>query len=475
MDDRTDGRVTVSRRTALGIAATSVVAFGLTACGGSDRTDSGTGVSPDEAVAIAREAYIFGYPLVLMDVTRVMAEATTPINQFRHPASLPTPMQREVVRPSLDILNSTAWLDLRNEPMVLQVPPMDRQRWWLVQLLDAWSNTVHSPGSIRPRAVSAAPPYGYVVTGPGWSGTLPENLTPLAMPTPTVWLIVRIQVDGVADLPAVRAVQQQLTLVPLSVWLAGTGSFTPVTPPAVPPIASPPAAQIEAMAPRVFFDRMCAVMANEPSAPADEPTLSRFATIGIEPGGRVGVLSDAVLAKAVSTAQRQIPVYIDETTIKENGWVYMPSIGHYGTNYLLRAVIAWNGLGAARSEDAIYPTLFAATDAAGSTGRFGLHFAPGMLPPVDAFWSLTLYGPDLYLLPNQAKIYAVGHPAPVVLNSDGSLDIILQYADPGASVPRGNWLPIPETGQFSLTLRMYAPRAEAVQGIWQPPPLLPLR
>jgi hypothetical protein len=466
MDDWTEGELTVSRRTALGIAATSVAAFGLAACGEAEHRNP----VPRDAATIAKDAYEFGYPLVLMDVTRMAAEASTPVNRFEHASSLPTPAQREVVRLDRDTLRSTAWLDLANEPMVLSVPAMEGGRFWLAQVLDAWTNNVHNPSGRRPQARSVLAPYTYAVTGPGWSGDLPAGLTPLPMPTPTVWLIVRIQVDGESDLPAVRSLQRRLRLAPLSAWVAGT------EPPAAPPregIAQPPPEWVDEMDPKVFFDRMCALMAVDPPARADEPAMRRFETIGIRPGGAVEGLSDVELAAAVDTAQQQIPVYLGARTVNENGWLIDPDVGRFGTNYLLRAAIARVALGASPAQDAFYPTLFASTGTGdGGTGRFRLHFAPGQLPPVDNFWSLTAYDADSYLVPNPAEIYAVGHPKPVMLNPDGSTDIAVQYTDPGPSVPAGNWLPIPEAGQFSLTLRMYAPKEEAIHGRWRPPPLV---
>ncbi|MEV6325008.1 DUF1254 domain-containing protein [Nocardia sp. NPDC051787] len=288
----------MSRRTALGMAATSVAALGLAACGGSD--DENPAV-PGDAATIARDAYIFGYPLVLMDLTRVAAETAAPANRFQHAAALPTPAQRDVVRLDRDTLRSTAWLDLQAEPMVLQVPAMGARRFWLVQLLDAWTNNVHNPSSVRPQAESAALAYTYVVTGPGWSGVLPGGLTSMPMPTPTVWLIARIQLDGDDDMPVVRALQQQLKLVPLSVW---TNAREPrAAPPGGLSTAQPPSEQIAEMNARDFFDRMCAVMSTNPPAPEDAPAMRHFATIGIRPGGKVHGLSDTELTAAVETAQ----------------------------------------------------------------------------------------------------------------------------------------------------------------------------
>ncbi|MFI2282932.1 DUF1254 domain-containing protein [Nocardia beijingensis] len=472
MDESTEDKLTVSRRRALGIAASSVAALGLAACGGSAQ-DRATDSAPGDAATIAKDAYVFGYPLVLLDVTRMAAETVTPINRFQHASALPTPAQRDVVRLDRDTLRSTAWLDVANEPMVLSVPAMDSERFWVAQVLDAWSNNAHNPNNRRPQTKSDRPPYTYVVTGPGWSGALPEDLTPLPMPTPTVWLIVRIQVDGENDLPAVRSIQQQLRLVPLSAWLAGAEPPAPAENGQA--SAQPPPEWVAGMDPRMFFDRMCALLSTDPPSPGDEPAMRRFEKIGIRPGGTVRGISETELTAAVNTAKQQIPVYLGARTVNENGWLVDPDVGRFGTNYLLRAAVAQIALGAGLAETAFYPTLFASTETDAGTGRFRLHFAPGQLPPVDDFWSLTAYDAESYLVPNPAGIYAVGHPDPVAVNPDGSADIALQYTDPGSDVAAGNWLPIPETGQFSLTLRLYAPKAEVIQGRWRPPPLSPVR
>ncbi|MGQ4599597.1 DUF1254 domain-containing protein [Nocardia sp. R6R-6] len=465
------GKFAVSRRAALGIAASSVAALGLASCGGSGDDDSTVVVG--DAASIAKDAYVFGYPLILMDRTRAAAEKSAPANRFQHAASLPTPAQRDVVRLDRDTLRSTAWLDLRAEPMVLQIPAIGGRRFWLAQLLDAWTNNVHNPSSARPQAKAASPPYTYVVTGPGWSGALPDDLTQLPVPTPTVWLTVRIQVGADDDLPVVRALQQELKLVPLSAWIGGAAAPS-AAPPGEQP-AQPPPEQVAEMDARVFFDRMCAVMSINPPAPQDAPALRHFATIGIRPGGAVEGLSDAELAAVARMAQQQIPVYMGERSANEYGWLVDPEFGRYGTNYLLRASIARVALGAGLPEDVWFPTVFASVDAHHNEGRFGLHFAPGQLPPAGAFWSLTAYDADNYLVPNPAGIYAVGDRVPVVPNLDGSVDVAVQSTDPGPSVPAGNWLPIPASGQFSLTLRWYEPDAEVMRGLWSPPRLLPLR
>ncbi|NKY26934.1 DUF1254 domain-containing protein [Nocardia gamkensis] len=468
MDDRTYRESALSRRTVLGMAA-SVAALGVASCGGSDEDDSAHPTVTSEAGAIAKDAYVFGFPLVLMDVARMAAEASTPVNRFEHATSLPTHAQRNVARPDPDTLHSTAWLDVTNEPMVLSVPAMEGGRFWLAQVLDAWTNNVHNPSSVRPQARSASAPFTYAVTGPGWSGALPEGLTPLPMPTPTVWLIVRIQVDGEKDLAVVRSVQERLRLVPLSAWRAG----------AEPPASGPPSGQSETRRPvdqvmgmnaRDFFDRMCAVLAVDPPAPEDAPAMRRFAAIGIRPGGAVEGVSEGELTAAADTVKQQLPVTLGTNTVNDNGWVSDLGAGRYGTDYLLRAVTAFGALGIPLPEDAHY--LFTAVPA--GSGPFRLHFASGELPPVDAFWSLAVYDAADYLVANPAEIYSIGHHVHVVLNADSSLDLTLQHDDPGSGVPVGNWLPIPESDPFSVTLALFAPKAAVLQRRWQPPPLITL-
>ncbi|WP_280510759.1 DUF1254 domain-containing protein [Nocardia farcinica] len=471
-EQRRPGGPALSRRTVLSAGA-ALAAFGATAaCGRSERVTERP-PSGEDPQTIVSDAYVFGYPLVLMDATRRVARASTPDNQFRHAAGLPTPRRRGPVRPNMDTLYSIAWLDLSAGPMVVQMPEVEPQRYWVLQLLDAWTNTVHNPGNLRPRvAAGAAPPYTYVVTGPGWTGELPPDLVVLPMPTPMVWLLGRIQVDGPEDVPAVRAIQERMRLVPLADWPAGRDPGPGRTDTGDGDV--PPVQQVAAMDPAEFFERLCALMAVNPPAPADGPALARFAQLGIAPGGALTGISDDDLAEAVQAVRHTIEVYVDPGIRIDNGWLVDPNIGVYGDDYLRRASTAAKGLGANRPESAAYPTLFAAADDDGIPTRYRLTFAPGQAPPVDAFWSVTAYDGDGFLVPNDAEIYSVGHRIPVPPAPDGSLVLVIQHADPGPGVPAGSWLPIPDRGTFSLTLRLYAPKTEMLDGSWHPPPLVPV-
>ncbi|WP_246023451.1 DUF1254 domain-containing protein [Nocardia yunnanensis] len=459
----------LTRRTLLGLTLATAAAI-VPGCSKSATgpRSSVPATGSDDPQAIAADAYVFGYPLVLMDVSRVAAGGS---NRFLHAQNLPTSSDRAVVRMNLDTLYSSAWLDLGPEPMVLQVPAMPAGRYWLMQLLDAWSNTVQDPSSTNPQPAQqqSGPAHTYVITGPGFTGDLPGNLTHLPMPTPTAWLIGRIQVDGEDDLPAVHTLQQQMKLMPLSAWLAGT----PATPANLArPQGDPPPDQVSAMDPAEFFDRLCAVMAVNPPAPADAPMLKRIAALGITPGGKPNPQPAGLLAAAVKDAQHRMVTYRNPASRDVNGWKYATDLGAYGVDYLLRANVAMTALGANLTRDALYPSIVDTADDHGIPRRFRLRFAADQLPPAAAFWSLTAYTADSYLVENEADIYAVGHAVPVVAGPDGSVELAIQHADPGPTVPKGNWLPIPAAGEFSLTLRLYAPKPEAIDGTWKPPGLI---
>lgn len=448
----------------------AVGVFGVAACGRNSGSTPPQTVptlgtpGPDEA--IATDAYVFGYPLVIMDVTR---EHSAPENRFDHARSLPDAANRSLVRPNEDTLYSKAWLDLRTEPVVLQVPAMDAGRYWLMQTMDMWTNVAQNPSSVRPQVKSGATgPFTYAFTPPGWNGTLPDGITQLPMPTPQGWILGRIAVNGAADLPAVHAIQDQLLIAPLSEWSRRPGAGNPA---AAAPGPADPVAIVAKMDGRTFFDRLCAVMAIDAPAPEDAAALDRFAHLGIRPGGSVDDVPAEVLDAAVTAGLGRVEDYRDPGSHDFNGWTYSADTGRYGTNYDQRAYVARGGLGANLPEDAIYPNFYGTADASGVPRTFRVHFEPGQLPPVEAFWSLTAYAADSFLIPNSAGIYAVGHQVPVTPNADGSVDIAAQYERPGPEIPAANWLPIPETGAFTLTLRLYAPKSPAVDRTWTPPPV----
>jgi hypothetical protein len=448
----------MTRRTVLGFGAALAAGAGLSACG-----ISGNSITANvDPRSIATDAYLYGFPLVLMDITRGASLA----NQLIRNTSPATARSRGIVAPQNDTLFSLAWLDLHAEPVVIRMPAVDGKRFWLIQVLDAWMNTVHDPSSVRPGPT--VPPFTYALTGPDWSGTLPDGLQRLAMPTPTGLLANRIQLDGAADVETVRALQAQVVVKPLSAWIASPGAVAPnVT---APPPSAPPLEQVNAMDGPTFFTRMTKLLAANPAPPADADALNRFAFIGIAADAAVDKLDADVLNAAVRDGQAKIAGYTNPKARIDNGWVVATNIGAYGTDYSLRANTAKVVFGANLPRDSLY-ALMAGIPAASRSYR--IRFAPGQLPPVDAFWSISVYGPDQYFIANPDNLYAVGHETPVVPGPDGSVEIILHSVKP--QVPVGNWLPIPENGTFTLALRLYAPRAAALDGTWKPPALTALR
>lgn len=463
-------RLRLTRRSMLGLLAMA----GLTACGGGDEdNDIQPSGSPADRRAVASEAYVFGYPLVLLEMIRDRALEYAAPNRFQHTSSLPTASQRTVPRIDLDNLYSVGWLDLRDEPVLFRVPDIEGRRWTM-QVLDAWTNTVSSPNSVEPEAgPDAKPPFTYAVTGPGWSGTLPDGVIEIAVPTADAWLYGRVEVRGPADVPAVRQVQSELRLSALSAWNTPAAAESDSIPENQDWSESATQNRVEQLPVRDFYQKICDAMVENPPAPDDDPAMRRFATIGIRPGGEPRGVSTGELEAGADAARKKILAYVDPASQLRNGWVLDTNVGRYGTNYLLRAATAYRGIGANLAVVVIYPALFDEADDNGNPLDFVLRFDPGQAPPVATFWSLTAYDSEGFLVQNPAGIQTVGHWEAPEFAPDGALEIAVQATDPGPGMARANWLPIPDRGQFSLLLRMYNPDQRVLDGQWYPPPLTP--
>jgi hypothetical protein len=460
----------LNRRTMLLLATASLLPatpFSALAQGGQDLT-------PDEARELSRDAWLFGMPLVYIEKQIDLNSYATkpegpraPINQFALYREVPDASNRTVVGLNVDTLYSFASLDLAAEPIVLSVPEMG-DRYWLMQLIDAWNNVPQAPGS---RTVGGDGG-DFAITGPNWQGTLPPGVTELRMPTSLALIGGRIYTAGKDDYAAVHALQDQLKLVPLSHW----GSD--YAPPARVPLKegvdaqTPVTTQVLDMSPEAFFNRLNSLMVENPPEPADPEMMARLERLGIAPGATFSMSAFApevqeAIAAGVVEAQKQLR----ETPLgKEvNGWEITLDMGRYGTNYPYRAAWTFFGVGGNLLEDAIYPTANKDRDGNPLDGanKYELHFAKDEIPPVEAFWSLTMYDAESYLVPNTINRYALGDRSGMKLGEDGSLIIYIQKDDPGAD-KQSNWLPAPE-GPFRLALRLYAPRKEVAEGTWAPP------
>jgi len=428
----------------------------------------------DEALAttIVREAYMFAYPLVLMDMTR-RVRSTDPTNAFTHFRAFPPGDFRDVVRPNFDTLYSFAWLDVSEEPMVVSVPDTGG-RYYMLPMLDMYSDVFAVIGS-RTTGTGAG---HYAVVEAGWAGSLPDGATRIEAPTAGVWVIGRIQTNGVADYETVHQIQDALEVTPLSVWPAPPSSPVADVDETIDRTVGP-ADQVAAMTGAEFFEYAARLLQSNPPHLIDQPMVARMRRVGIEPGERLDADAlDPVVRAAIDAAPavclEEMEAAVRNAAPLRNGWAFMRSnIGVYGTNYRFRAGIALVGLGANLPEDAIYPLVYLDADGEPPTGDkdYVLHFDAADLPPVDAFWSVTMYDGEGFTVPNALDRYALGDRDPLRYNDDGSLDLYLQHESPGDELA-SNWLPAPR-GPIGVTMRLYAPRSEVLDGTWSPPPLTP--
>lgn len=424
--------------------------------------------SKSEQIVLGAEAYIFGYPLVAMDVTRANAALTVgPENQLRRVRQFPGADFREVVRPNVDTLYTTAFIDMSQGPWVFEMAAND-QRYELMPFLDAWTNVFAVPGTRSTGQAGGK----YLLVGPEWQGVVPDGLTLLRSPTQLVWLIGRTQTNGVADYPLVHRLQDSLMLRSLSAWQAGQGE-RPSTWQAAAVRPAPPSVQMAAMDTEEFFTRLARLMVANPPSAADGPMMLKLTRLGVGPGQapRWSTLERGAVALGRWIADWTVAKELKKPRDLVRGWSTPPvMLGKYGTFYNIRAVVAMVGLGANLPADATYPNT--QVDSAGHAlhgqHRYRLHFKAGELPPVNAFWSVTAYGADDFLMDNPIHRYALGDRDPLVYNPDGSLDLLVQAQAPEGKL-QSNWLPVKAGEPFLLNARLYWPKSAGLDGSWGMP------
>jgi hypothetical protein len=415
-----------------------------------------------EAYNIGVEAYVYFYPLVIMDVTRRQLTniesgkipARGPMNTFSHAPAYPTAEIRVIVRPNFDTLYSSAWLDLTKEPMIISVPDTNG-RYYLLAMMDMWTDVFAAPG----KRTSGTAAGNFAVVPPGWQGQLPIGVERIQSPTPYVWIMGRTQTNGPKDYEAVHKIQGGYRITPLSQWRK-----TP-TPPAfeVDPsvdMKTPPLEQVNKMPAKTFFTYAAEIMkVNRPHV-TDWSTSARLKRIGFEPGKSLDWDS---LDPSVQDALTRAPVdglklmYAKAPTLARvvNGWqMNTDTIGVYGDYYLKRAIVAVVAL--------------AANQPLVGESNYVLHFEKSQLPPVNAFWSLTMYDQEGFQVANAINRFAIGDRDELKYNADGSLDLYIQHENPGPE-KQTNWLPSPVSGTLGITLRLYEPTAEVLDGRWVPP------
>lgn len=476
------------RRKAFAFALSTALALGATAAQLPTAAAQTAPISEQEAHAIAVNAYLYFYPLVTMDLTRrQMTNAPAgkklgagPPNMFHSVAEYPSATDKVVVRPNFDTLYSTAWLDLTGEPVVVSVPDTNG-RYYLLPVLDMWTDVFASPGW---RTTGTGTQH-FLVAPAGWRPdlrerfdeelNLPKGTQRIDAPTSHAWIIGRIKTDGPQDYDAVHQIQAGLKITPLSKW--GSSTLTEVkTDPSV-DMTTPPKEQVDAMPADKFFAYAADLLkANRPHL-TDGPILARMRKIGIEPGknfdmAKVSPQLKKALEAAPASAQRLMQWKLPRLARAANHWsMNTETMGVYGNDYLKRAIIAQQGLGANTPQDAIYPLSLGDQEGRPLEGanKYALHFDKATLPPVDAFWSVTLYDQQGYQVANSLNRFAISSWMPLKRAPDGSLTLYVQHESPGKD-KEANWLPAPK-GPFNLTMRLYAPKSEALTGKWNPPPV----
>ena len=463
--------------------------LGIAGCAGtgSDQAPrkpfSGPSSGEDRAVDIATDAYVYGYSLITTEVTRVqmtnVAKADAlhaPMNQFQNIKRYPPANYRGVSAPNADTLYSLAWVDLA-QPMVFSHPAMGK-RYYLFEMVDLWMNVLDSP-SARTAGGGAK---NYLLTGPGWQGKVPKGMTQIAVATRYLAILGRTYADGTErDYKTVNALQAQYKLTPLA-------SFGKKYVYKAPPVDADPGFSmtdkpqdaIAALGTDGYFNLMAKLMGGAaPPAPADGPLLERMAKIGLVPGqpfdsSKLDPDVRAALADLPKLALGAIEGERSSLGEVKDGWVITKGLGVYGTDYMKRAVVAAFGWPANREEDAVYP--YTDVDSTGQklngANTYTLTFPKGQTPPVNAFWSITMYEIDngWWFVPNKLNKFTVSPRNKLVYNKDGSLTLYFQNASPGKA-KEANWLPAP-TGDFIAMLRMYWPKDKApsiLDGSWLPP------
>lgn len=464
------------------IASLVVLFFMSTSCGNSSKqVASEVSTIPDEKIVeIATKAYVFGYPMLLMDYTKkistnveVPTSVYAPVNQLGHFREFPDDKFTAVVKPNVDTYYSNAWYDLKEEPVVLTVPATDR--YYLLPLYDAYSNVFFVPG---PRT-TGTDAHIFFLTGPFWQGEVPQEMTQIKAPTNSVWMIGRTQVNSEKDGASVVAAFQDGMKIDLlsnygKKYKASIGAVSEDYKKIV-PVDNARALSIEE-----YINKLTQLMVDNPPAKADAPLIKEMESIGIIAGKEFSTkdLSPELIKKLNTIPEIAHQNWIDKSTGKKdagvpiiNNWMFpIDKMGFYGTDYEHRAFIAFIGLGANLAADAVYPNTSVNGDGNPIDGKnnYILHFDKDETPPVNAFWSLTAYNSKDFLVANTINRFALGDRDNLVYNKDGSLDIYIQNTNPGGD-KTSNWLPSTQEGLTNITLRLYWPKEAALDGTWEVP------
>ncbi len=452
------------------------------------------------AKALGLKAYEYGQPL--LDTERIYKAITSvtvadnfgdaPVNQFSHFQNLATEKEGCVVAPNADTLYSIAELRLRKKPEILYVPESEDGRFNVAELVSPYTENFADIGT----GASGMLPHGaYVIAGPGQlvGQEETEGLKIIHSPYEKVWIIGRTLVNSPSDLPAARALNNAMKIVPLNKWAKYGLAYEPPAPKKIvttPTCGVVPGTQAGEKPLKYYVALGKALQENPPPA-ADEPLLKELEAVNIGPGkapskhnvsrGTLAGLEEGVTSGPVHV-QLLVKKQFEAGFAAHNGWL-VGNIGHYGTDYALRAIADKLGVGALTPNVSIYP--LALTDRTGgklnaASTRYVAHFPASDFPvPVTSFWSISMYETNGFFVPNSLDRYTLGNRSNLQFNLDGSLDIYMQTSEPSNEAERENWLPAP-AGPFQTVMRLYGTYESDIAGIleggtehWQPPTILP--
>ncbi|WP_444941480.1 DUF1254 domain-containing protein [Microbulbifer sp. ZKSA004] len=414
-------------------------------------------------------AYLFAYPLVVMEATRqsmaVDFVSGRESNHLYHMRSFPDHTFRNVVRPNNDTLYSVAWFDLTDGPMVISVPAMER--YYILPFMDAWTNVFGSIGTSSNNGKSGE----YLLVGPEWSGSVPDDLEVIRSPTSMVWMIGRIEIYSYEDVANVATLQEGFAITPLSRWPDGESFPSTVISESRINQHDNPKAFVDKLSVDEFFQQFVSLLRKQAIVPKDPlalKNLMRFDLLAKNDFSldRLPWWRRVALTMGSTIANQRLHEATESRRQDnhENGWrVWRDTIGEYGTNYATRAGVAMAGLGALKPDEAVYPTTYVDSRGEFLDGENSYRLVFPSTPPGNAFWSLTLYDVDGYLVNNPINRYLLSSRDPLIVGPDGALSIFIANKAPKGDIT--NWLPCPK-GEFSLTLRIYNPSDTFLSGKW---------
>ncbi|MCM2534290.1 DUF1254 domain-containing protein [Neobacillus pocheonensis] len=409
------------------------------------------------AYSIGIEAYLYGFPLVDMVKTMQGSLKKVPLNSFDHVRNLADENFRDWVKPNNDTLYSLAWLDLSKGPVELSIPKAEDGRYFTFQFIDAYTNSFHYIGT-RTNDTNGGK---YVIVGPGWKEKPAAGKKVVNAPTNMVWILGRTLVNGKNDVANVNAIQDQYKLTPYKKNQEK------------PNIDLPEVSEDVLNDPVKFFDIMTRAMKLFPGTKEDAGVVSQFKLVGIDPETGFQGMKDPVimdgLTRAFKDAKEIMLKSKPDVSVLNNNWSVFNHVGSYGTDYLSRAVIAYYGIGAINPEEGIYTgaTINSTGKPLRGDNQYIIHFDKDNMPPVNAFWSICLYGPDQFFVANPINRFSIGDRTEGLrYNPDGSLDLYVQNSAPIGH--ESNWLPAPKSN-FILVLRMYLPKQIMIDGKYQLP------